>query len=105
MRFKDFQKINLARNQKAKAFRKCKKWNMSDWTTSLAGEVGEFANIWKKVRRGDFTLDEKREELGKELADVITYADLMMTKLGLDTGKTVIAKFREVSQRIGWDYK
>jgi len=39
----------------------------------LAGEVGELANLVKKIVRGDFTLDEKREEVENEVADIFTY--------------------------------
>lgn len=40
---------------------------------SLTGELGETANIVKKIARGDFPLEEKKEELSKEMADMFAY--------------------------------
>lgn len=39
----------------------------------LLGELGEFANLLKKVRRGDFALASVKEELDEELVDVFIY--------------------------------
>ena len=39
----------------------------------LLGELGEFANILKKVRRGDFALTAVKDELDEELVDVFIY--------------------------------
>jgi NTP pyrophosphatase (non-canonical NTP hydrolase) len=39
----------------------------------LIGEIGEFANILKKVRRGDFPLSSVKGELNEELSDVFIY--------------------------------
>lgn len=84
-------------------------WGLCDWMTALAGEVGEAANIIKKIRRGDFKLDTPmalggartaREELAAELADVQTYLDLLAACAGIDLGRATAEKFNEVSQRI-----
>lgn len=48
-------------------------WSLSDWSNACLGELGEAANIIKKVRRGDITLDDARVSLAKEFADVVTY--------------------------------
>jgi len=39
----------------------------------LLGELGEFANLLKKVRRGDFALASVKDELDEELVDVFIY--------------------------------
>lgn len=87
-------------------------WSPSDWTNALAGEAGEAANITKKIRRGDYALDDRpaefggltvREALGKELADVVCYADLAALRCRIDLGDAVTEKFNEVSGRIGVD--
>lgn len=39
----------------------------------MLGELGEFANILKKVRRGDFELEEVKKDLDEELVDVFIY--------------------------------
>lgn len=76
-------------------------WTPSEWLEALIGELGEFANLHKKVRRGDFTLEEALPELRKELADVQTYLTILADQFDIDLGAATIEKFNEVSVRIG----
>lgn len=75
-------------------------WSLADWIVAVTGELGELANLQKKVRRGDLTLDQARDELGKELADVATYLDILAMRYGVDLGQAVMDKFNEVSRRV-----
>lgn len=75
-------------------------WTLNDWCTAVTGELGEAANILKKVRRGDMTLDEARPALSKEIADVQIYLDLLAKAAGIDLGEATINKFNEVSLRV-----
>ncbi len=43
-----------------------------------------------------------RDEVLKEVADVITYADLLNSCLDADTETELVSKFNEVSRRVGW---
>jgi hypothetical protein len=61
---------------------------------ALAGEVGEFANISKKIRRGDLTLDEARMALASELADIFIYTLKLSGQLGVDLEAEFFAKLR-----------
>lgn len=70
---------------------------------AIAGETGEMCNLYKKVMRGDFSLETQRTEILNELADIITYCDLLITKLGADTEDVLIDKFRTVSKRRGYE--
>lgn len=108
--FDEFQSMNMERNRRA--FPMCAEWSLNDWAVALAGEVGELCNLLKKDRRGLAT-DERfllegpcqelaRENVLKELADVIIYADLMISLLSGSTGEELLSKFTEVSQRIGY---
>lgn len=76
-------------------------WALSAWCNAVLGELGEAANLIKKIERGDFTLEQKREELAKEFADVLTYLDLLAFRSGVDLGRATIDKFNEVSRRVG----
>lgn len=76
-------------------------WSPNDWATATMGELGEAANILKKVRRGDMTMDEARPKLAKEFADVVTYLDILALNCGVDLGRATIDKFNEVSARVG----
>jgi NTP pyrophosphatase (non-canonical NTP hydrolase) len=86
-------------------------WTGGDWGNALAGEVGEACNIIKKIRRveegyTDQTTPEDviqlLNDLGRELADVIIYADLVATMYSLDLGQCVATKFNETSEK--WDF-
>ena len=108
--FSEFQSGNIERCRKA--FPMCDDWTLNDWAVALSGEVGEMCNLLKKDRRGlatdePYDLDgpyheSARQNVLSELADIITYADLMMSQLSADTGWEVLSKFNEVSGRIGY---
>lgn len=75
-------------------------WALSAWSNAVLGELGEAANIIKKVERGDLTLEQARPELAKEFADVQTYLDILAFRAGVDLGRATIQKFNEVSERV-----
>jgi len=76
-------------------------WSLNDWLTAVTGELGEAANVLKKIRRGDFTVNQARPELADEFADVLTYLDILAKQCGVDLAKATIDKFNRVSDRIG----
>ena len=96
-------------------------WELSAWSNAACGEGGELAdaflllfiqkhmgflaNLIKKVERGDYTLDEARQELADEGADVIGYTDILLYRAGIDTGEAVASKFNRVSDRVGCEVK
>lgn len=80
-------------------------WNEAEWGNAIAGEVGELCNVLKKFIRqaeNDPDPDTLRTMAGKELADVVIYADLIAARLHVDLGDEVRAKFNEVSERHGF---
>lgn len=98
------------------SFGSCNDWSPADWSNAMAGEAGELlevllplivktnstCNLTKKVQRGDeISLD----EIGKEIADVVIYADLLTHRLGIDLSDAVRQKFDEVSGRVGSDVR
>lgn len=76
-------------------------WKLSAWCNAVSGELGEAANLIKKIERGDITLDEARADLAKEFADVVTYLDLLAFRAGVDLGNATMDKFNEISERAG----
>ena|SRR3990167_1872925 len=90
-------------------------WSPCDWVTALVGEVGEAANLIKKVHRGDFQIDDPlpndlqkrtvRQAIADELADVACYLDLLAQRCGVDLGTAVIRKFNIVSDRVSCPIK
>lgn len=75
-------------------------WPLSQWANAVCGELGEAANLIKKIERGDFTLEEARESLADELADIVTYLDLLANRAGVDLGAATVSKFNRVSKRV-----
>ncbi len=76
-------------------------WSLAEWMNAVAGELGEAANIIKKVRRGDLTLDEARPMLAEEFADIVTYLDITAAQAGVNLGQATMDKFNKVSKRVG----
>lgn len=76
-------------------------WSLSDWSNAALGELGEAANIIKKIRRGDISMENARASLAKELADVQTYLDILAYQAGIDLGEATAYKFNEISTRVG----
>jgi NTP pyrophosphatase (non-canonical NTP hydrolase) len=74
---------------------------------AMAGEVGEFANLVKKVQRG--SLDAKsagtRHDLAMELTDVVIYALNLAALLKVDLHQTYKMKRAENVKRFGKDTK
>jgi NTP pyrophosphatase (non-canonical NTP hydrolase) len=109
LKFNDLRSANIKRlkhfkNGKGKPAHSKKDgsdWCLAQWCNAVCGELGEAANLIKKIERGDFTLEEKREELGKEFADVICYMDLLAFRAGVNLGESVRNKFNEISVRVG----
>src|SRR5579872_3640171 len=93
--FDKFRKANLKRCEKH--FHKLEEWSLTDWGCAVAGEVGEACNICKKIKRGDFPTSPElimaQQLLGKEIADAVTYLDLLAARAGLSLDEILIQKF------------
>jgi NTP pyrophosphatase (non-canonical NTP hydrolase) len=85
-------------------------WSPTDWACALGGETGEALNLVKKLRRLDDGPDKTYNQhvdaeilthlIGLELADIVTYADLLAARLGIDLGAYVTTKFNQVSRKV-----
>lgn len=102
--------FNELRGKNAKrcveSFHPIEDWSPTDWGCAMAGEAGEACNLIKKLRRLDSVPDGPKKTLqridlvkriGDELADMVIYADLEATRLGLNLGTCVVDKFNEDS--------
>ncbi len=98
MTFNKFSHTNRKRNREY--FAGCGEWEEVDWGNAIAGECGELCNMIKKRKRNWKEADRiADEELGKEIADVVCYLDLLADKLGLNLEDIVRNKFNEISDR------
>jgi NTP pyrophosphatase (non-canonical NTP hydrolase) len=76
----------------------------------MAGEAGETCNVVKKLRRAECgmrgVLDADPAgllaRLADELADTVTYADLLATYYGIDLAAAIASKFNRVSELQGF---
>jgi NTP pyrophosphatase (non-canonical NTP hydrolase) len=88
-------------------------WSLSDWMVAALGELGEAANIAKKLNRcrdgipgnPDAQTEQKlREMLKDEIADTFIYLDLLAQSQGFHLEDAVIAKWNKTSEKIGWPH-
>lgn len=75
-------------------------WTPAQWLQAVIGELGEYANLRKKFERGDISEEEFKLLGGKELADVVTYLDILAGQIGVNLGRATLDKFNEVSERV-----
>ena len=84
-------------------------WTLSDWMTATAGELGEAANIIKKMNRVRDNIPGNIEGpgqlhamLAEELADVAIYLDLLAQAAGFDLEQARDAKFEKTNRKLGY---
>ena len=110
MDLKEFSRINRERCESPQGFNQAlDSWSTSDWFTATMGELGEAANVAKKLNRvrdgvpgNSETPEELRAKLGRELADTFIYLDLLAQSVGVDLSDVVAETFDAKSQKIGY---
>jgi NTP pyrophosphatase (non-canonical NTP hydrolase) len=111
--FEAFSEANRARCESPKGFgHQLHAWSTSDWMTALVGEVGEAANVVKKLNRyrdgvpgNKVSEADLRDMLRKELGDVFVYLDLMAQSLGFSIADAAVEVFNAKSEDIGYPGK
>lgn len=88
-------------------------WTLSDWFVALTGEVGEAANIVKKLNRhrdnlignkpGEKSPEELKEKLADELGDIQLYLDLTAAAAGVDLEEATRRVFNRKSAELGFE--
>lgn len=113
MTFEEFSEVNRRRCESPDGFNHAiASWSLSDWMTATTGELGEAANIAKKLNRvrdgvpgNKETEPELRAALKDEVADVFIYLDLLAQSQGFSLADAVCAKFDRTSEKIGYPYR
>ncbi len=65
----------------------------------LLGELGEFANILKKVTRGDFSLEDVKGDLDEELVDSFIYLIKISNQFDVDLEEGYLNKLEKNKKR------
>lgn len=107
--FRAFSQLNRQRSESPSGFgHALNSWSLSDWMTATLGELGEAANIAKKlnrcrdgVRGNDKPEVDLRAALRTEFADIFCYLDMMVQSQGWTLEEIVPEKFNEASRRMG----
>lgn len=110
MTFGQFSQANRERCESPQGFNHpLAGWSTSDWMTATMGELGEAANVVKKLNRvrdgvpgNKQTADQLRDQLRKELGDVFVYLDLMAQSLGFSIADAAAEVFNSKSAEIGY---
>jgi NTP pyrophosphatase (non-canonical NTP hydrolase) len=111
--FKGFSIVNRMRLEHPTGFNhKLDSWSLSDWFLAVTGELGEAANVGKKLNRirddipgNKETHEELQAAIRGEIADTFIYLDLLAQRLGFDLGDAVREKFNAKSAEIGCDIR
>ena len=104
--FDEFRVANVARCIKWHP-QGIESWSPSDWLTAVTGELGELASLLKMRNRERDGLPGNKfsptdKQVADEIADVLTYLDLLAAAVNVDLGFAVAQKFNEVSERVGF---
>jgi NTP pyrophosphatase (non-canonical NTP hydrolase) len=110
MRFKEFAEMNRTRAEAKDGFNhRLSDWSLSDWFTAVMGELGEAANVAKKLNRirdgipgNKETEEELRVKLRKEIGDTFVYLDLLAQSEGFSIEGAVLEVFEAKSREIGY---
>jgi NTP pyrophosphatase (non-canonical NTP hydrolase) len=108
--FQQFSAANRERCESPRGFNHAlQSWSTSDWFTAIMGELGEAANVAKKLNRvrdgipGNKESEAAlRDKLRRELADTFVYLDLLCQALGFNIGDAAIEVFNAKSAEIGY---
>lgn len=102
--FEAFNKLNVARCEATAGYHTgVAEYGAATWALCLAEEAGEVMGAvlgatGQKKRKAMLTV----YDVGKELGDLVAYADLLAHSLGLNLGECVAEKWNKVSERIGY---
>lgn len=106
-----FSARNLARSTSARGFNhQLMDWSLSDWMVATLGELGEAANVLKKLNRvrdrtpgNAETPQELEQALADEIADTYIYLDLFCQAASIDLPTAITSKFERTSKKIGYE--
>jgi NTP pyrophosphatase (non-canonical NTP hydrolase) len=111
--FREFSDLNRKRCESEQGFHHAlEEWSLSDWLTAVAGELGEAANVIKKLNRvrdgipgNSEAPAELRKALREEIADTFIYLDLLAQRCGFSLEAVVRDKWNAKSRELGFPFE
>lgn len=111
--FAEFSQANRVRCESPNGFNHALgSWSLSDWFTAIVGELGEAANVAKKLNRvrdgivGNKEAEaELRAKLRSEVADAFIYLDLLAQSQGFSLADAARETFDRKSVEIGYAFR
>lgn len=108
--FAQFSQANRARCESPQGFNHAlSSWDTSDWFLAVLGELGEAANVAKKLNRvrdgipgNKETPEELRAKLRKEIGDAFVYLDLLAQAHGFTVDAAAVEVFDAKSRELGY---
>lgn len=119
MILREFSKINRERSEHPNGYNHpLGMWSIAEWFMATMGELGEAANVAKKLLRirdnipgnnfsdpatassTDVEAAKLRMQLADELADTAIYLDLTAQAAGIDLEAAIIRKFNRNTQKL-----
>jgi NTP pyrophosphatase (non-canonical NTP hydrolase) len=109
--FRTFSEINRQRCEAADGFsHPLDSWSLPDWFTATVGELGEAANVLKKLNRIRDGMDAKfnkgldkaalQGEFKKEIGDTFIYLDLLAQAAGFTIEEAAVEAFNNKSAEL-----
>lgn len=110
MEFRQFSAANRQRCEAPNGFNHAlNSWSTSDWFVAVIGEIGEAANVAKKLNRirdgirgNKESEPELRAKLRKEIGDAFVYLDLLAQANGFMIEDAAREVFESKSREIGY---
>lgn len=111
--FERFSELNKLRCESPDGFNhELRAWDVNKWMVALFGEIGEAANIIKKLNRWEDDAETGKrvnneeayilqEKLKRELGDAFVYLDLIAQHLGFNIFEAAIEVFNRKSRELG----
>lgn len=107
--FAHFSAVNRERCESPQGFNHAlDSWSLSDWFLAALGEIGEAANVAKKLNRvrdgipgNKETPDALKAKLRKECGDAFVYLDLLCQSAGFSIADAAVEVFNAKSEEIG----
>lgn len=110
----DFETLRITnKNRCENELHPLNSWLPSQWSNAMAGEVGETCNLTKKMDRlldpkmkrnmnktSDMKMIKLIERAGGEIGDIVIYADLLASRLGLKLADCVRISFNNKSDEL-----